>query len=291
MRAFRFGVNLSDPGKARLAEQRGYQAVTFGDHLAAAGVSPVFPDGAPAPFPALVAAAHATEKIRIGTLTLNAAFYNPVLLTREIGTVQGIVGDRFELGLGSGHMKSEFDDAGLPFEKPSARLARLERVLDTLDTRLTPEKRPRILIGGNSDRVLELAARRADAVGFAGLVQVPGQPPGTFEPAGYGAVAERVAFFADRAGARDPDIERNWLVQFVAITDDPTGAVAEWLGDSRPDLDVPSLLDKPQVLAGTEDEVAAKVVALRERFGLSYLTVMEPYLETFAPIVARLAGT
>lgn len=290
MRELRFGVNLRTTAAARRAEELGYDAVTFPDHLVWPGDSPVFADGAPAPFPALVAAASATSAVACGTLTLNAAFYNPSLLAREVRTVSTIVGDRFELGLGSGHMKSEFDDAGVPFESPAARLAHLDRVVQELRTRLDPGELPPLLIGGNSDRVLDLAAREADIVGFAGLTQVRGAPPGTFDLAGHDDLAERVSFFAGRAGPRVADVERNMLIQFVAVTDDAPAAVREWMGGVRPDVDPAEILGKPQLLVGSLEQIVAEVEAMRERFGFSYFTVMEPSMEAFAPVVAALRG-
>jgi alkanesulfonate monooxygenase SsuD/methylene tetrahydromethanopterin reductase-like flavin-dependent oxidoreductase (luciferase family) len=81
-RPFRFGVSLLTPGPAgewrarcRRAEELGYDVILVPDHL-----------GMVAPFPALVAAAEATERPRLGTLVLNAGFWNPTLLAREVAT-------------------------------------------------------------------------------------------------------------------------------------------------------------------------------------------------------------
>ena len=54
-----------------------------------------------------------TERLRVGTLVLNAPFWNPSLLAREIATTDVLTGGRLEVGLGAGHMKWEFDEAGL----------------------------------------------------------------------------------------------------------------------------------------------------------------------------------
>ena len=81
-RPFRFGVNLVTPesgdgwrAKCRRAEALGYDVLLVPDHL-----------GTFAPFPALVAAAEATERPRVGTFVLNAGFWNPALLAREVAT-------------------------------------------------------------------------------------------------------------------------------------------------------------------------------------------------------------
>src|SRR6476620_45517 len=92
-RPFRFGVNLLAPApldewraKCRRAEELGYDVILVPDHL-----------GMPAPFPALVAAAEATERPRLGTFVLNAGFWNPTLLAREVATTDTLTGGRLEL--------------------------------------------------------------------------------------------------------------------------------------------------------------------------------------------------
>jgi alkanesulfonate monooxygenase SsuD/methylene tetrahydromethanopterin reductase-like flavin-dependent oxidoreductase (luciferase family) len=76
--------------------------------------------GIPAPFPLLVAAADATERMRVGTLVLNAPFWNPALLAREVATTDILTGGRLELGLGAGHTKWEFDAAGIEWQSQCA---------------------------------------------------------------------------------------------------------------------------------------------------------------------------
>ncbi|MFF3146594.1 LLM class flavin-dependent oxidoreductase, partial [Streptomyces sp. NPDC057927] len=110
-RPFRFGVNLLAPApldewraKCRRAEELGYDVILVPDHL-----------GMPAPFPSLVAAAEATERPRLGTFVLNAGFWNPTLLAREVATTDTLTGGRLELGLGTGYIRAEHDTAGLPW--------------------------------------------------------------------------------------------------------------------------------------------------------------------------------
>lgn len=109
-RPFRFGVNLLAPApvdewraKCRRAEELGYDVILVPDHL-----------GMPAPFPSLVAAAEVTERPRLGTFVLNAGFWNPTLLAREVATTDTLTGGRLELGLGTGYIRAEHDTAGLP---------------------------------------------------------------------------------------------------------------------------------------------------------------------------------
>src|SRR5690606_17398705 len=128
------------------------------------------------------------------------------LLAREASTADILSGGRLELGLGAGHMKWEFDEAGIPWRPFSERADHLRETVVELgrlfasegyeqeaDVRaafglpaLRPVQRtgfdgsgPPLLIGGTGNRVLDLAAEHADIVGIAGLLQVEGTPPGT----------------------------------------------------------------------------------------------------------------
>lgn len=288
MRAFRFGVNLwsasnaSDwTAKCRRVEELGYSAITVPDHLG---------NSLMAPFPELTSAAQVTTRVQLGTLVLNVPFYNPGLLAREIGTTATLTGGRFELGLGAGHMKSEFDDAGLPWWPARQRIDFLHSTIDELRERLG-DLLPPLLIAGNSDGTLELAAEHAGIAGFAGLRQAPGEPPGTFHLASAAELDERVAFFAGHAGERDSGIERNMLVQHVEITDDPDAVLEHWAAQiPYLNLGLADLRDAPQLLIGTHERIIETLRARRERYGFSYVTVFEPFMETFAPIARELTG-
>ncbi|OZM73778.1 F420-dependent oxidoreductase [Amycolatopsis antarctica] len=288
MREFRFGVSMRAIGeraewvaKCRRAEELGYDVITVPDHL-----------GGPAPLPALAVAAAVTEHVRVGSLVLNVPFYNPALLARDIVSTARLTGDRLDLGLGAGHMKAEFDEAGLPWLPAAGRVRRLEATLGELRDRIGAETAmPPILLAGHGDGTLGLAADHADIAGFSGLRHAPGHSPGTFLLAGAEEMDERVAFFRERAGARAQHVELNMLVQHVAVTGDRREAAARWkaLLPQRI-LDVDELLEAPQLLLGERALLAEQLLARRERYGFSYVTVFEPYLEEFAPVLAELKG-
>jgi probable F420-dependent oxidoreductase len=319
MRDFRFsfnvfGISSRDEfvAECREAEEAGYSTVFAADHL-----------GIPAPFPLLVAVADATERMRVGTLVLNTPFWNPALLAREVATTDILTDGRLDLGLGSGHMKWEFDEAGIAWEPPASRAAHLadtitelERYFSTEFDRLRagrsspkPLQRsgfggfgPPLLVGGTGDAVLRIAAEHAQIVGVAGTYQVRGQPPGTFRLATVDEVDERLAFTRSCAGSRADEIEWHLLVQAVVVTNDRRGAaedrVAEWrrvadaalATDQRAVPTVDELLETPYVLIGTPDEIAAQLRHSRERWGFSYVTVHEPYMREFVPVIERLRG-
>ena len=122
MKLFRFGVNVGRATsraewteKARKLEDLGYSVLTVPDHLT----------DLLAPLPALVSAAEATTHLRVGTNVLNNDLRHPVLVAREAATVDLLTDGRFQLGLGAGHVQSEYDQAGLGFDAAGTRVARL----------------------------------------------------------------------------------------------------------------------------------------------------------------------
>ena len=112
-----------------------------------------------APFPALTAAAQASSTLRLGTYVLDAGFYKPALLGRDVAHVDLISDGRLELGLGAGYVREEFEAAELPFPSARYRVDHLEHVV-TYIKREHPDVP--VMVAGDGDRVLTLAAREAD---------------------------------------------------------------------------------------------------------------------------------
>jgi probable F420-dependent oxidoreductase len=307
---FRFSFNLLGLRSSadfvetcREGERLGYDTVFAADHL-----------GMPAPFPALVAAAAATERLRVGTLVLNAPFWNPALLAREVATTDVLTGGRLEVGLGAGHMKWEFDEAGIAWEPFGARADRLEATIDEL-TRLfaadgyerqatlreafgvpvlAPVQRqgfagsgPPLLIGGTGDRILRIAAARADIIGIAGTFQVEGRPPGTFRLATAAEAAGRIRYARECAGERADRVEWQVLLQSVRQTGDRRAVAEELSARYGGMLSAEELLETPFVLIGTVEEMAERILRDRERYGFTYYTVHGSFMEEFAPVIER----
>jgi probable F420-dependent oxidoreductase len=310
MRAFRFGVSVRTVGSAaewiglaRKVEALGYSTLSVPDHLT----------DRPAPMPFLAAAAAATTRLRLGTLVLNNDFRHPVLLAREAATLDWLSEGRFELGLGAGYMKAEYDEAGLPFERGAIRVARLAESIAII-TRLCagepvtfagrhyqvtahrihppPVQRPRppILIGGNGPRLLTLAATHADIVGLTGVTFAAGGTRPEMSGFTARAVDDRIALLRAAAASRFEHLELNALIQRVIVTDDRRAAAGE-LAQRWTALTIDEILESPFVLLGSVDEITAQLVARRERWGLSYYVVFESVIDAFAPVVVRLAGS
>lgn len=310
MKPFRFGVNVWS-GESRAAwmttareiEDLGYAILTVPDHLTRFL----------APLPALTAAALATTRLRVGTLVLNNDLRHPVVLAREAATLDLLSDGRFELGIGAGHARSEYDEAGVPWAPGRERVERLAESVEILKELLAgrattftgrhyrvtghtihpaPVQRPHppILIGGNGPQLLTLAARCADIVALSGITFRQGGAQPDLSAWKTAAVFERLALVRDVAGERYERIEINALLQRVVVTDDRRAAARELAG-RWPQLTPDEILDSPFVLIGTVDEMVEDLRTRRERWGISYYTVFEPFMRELAPVVARLAGT
>ncbi|MGW7075050.1 TIGR03621 family F420-dependent LLM class oxidoreductase [Streptomyces sp. NPDC054871] len=304
-RPFRFGVNMMTPAagdewrrKCRRAEELGYDVILVADHI-----------GMPAPFPAIVAAAEATERPRVGTFVLNAAFWNPTLLAREVATTDALTGGRLELGLGTGYVKAEHDMAGLPWGTPGERVAHLRYTVEELDRLFASEEfqprpaqrpRPPLLIGGNGDHMLKLAAEHADIAAFSGARAGADGKPSVITAeeldervAAYGRFASAHAKATESAPAEPPGpaepAELNVLIQMVEVTKDRRAAIRPSL-PLIPNLTEDQALDLPILLLGTVRQMADQLRAQRERYGFSYITVLEPSMEAFGPVIEELAA-
>ena len=121
MRPFRFGFQLrtDDPvevrDQARAAEAAGFDVVCsfdhLGEHLSALA--------------SLAVAAACTTRIRLCPLVLNNDFHHPAFLAQELASLDRFSGGRVEVGIGAGHSFTEYAAAGVGFDPPAVRKARL----------------------------------------------------------------------------------------------------------------------------------------------------------------------
>jgi probable F420-dependent oxidoreductase len=288
--------------KARKVEDLGYAMLLVPDHLASMLAT----------LPAVMSAADATTRLRVGTNVLNNDLRHPVLLAREAATMDLLTDGRLELGLGAGYMRIEYDQAGLRFDRGGIRVERLGEAISIIKGLLggaevnfagqhyrvtghriypLPVQRPRppIIVGGNGLHLLALASKEADIVNLTGITFTRG---GTvLDMSGWKAagIDERVRVVREAAGPRFGRLELSAQVQRVIVTDCRREA-AEELQKSWKDLSVEEILEAPYALIGTVDEMVEALHVRRERWGLSYFVTFEPYLEALAPVVARLTG-
>ena len=99
---------------------------------------------------------------------------------------------------------------------------------------------------------------------------------------------KKIQWVRDAAGARFDDIELQTLVGFVYTGGNAAGVldgIASAFGITKDEARL-----APPCLVGSEDEIVASVEERRERWQISYHVIEDNAIDTFAPIVARLAG-
>jgi len=307
-RPFRFGVTAPSPDagtdwieRARRVERLGYSILVVPDH---------FRDHL-APVPALTAAALATTRLRVGSLVFSNDFRHPAVLARDAATIDVLSGGRFELGLGAGWLRAEYDQTGIPFDAPGTRVERLEEAVTIikgllggervtfvgrhytvtdLEGRPAPVQRPHppLAIGGGGRRTLTLAAREASIVGLVPRARRDGAGLDLADLSDA-ATREKLAWVRAAAGDRFDSLELNALIQAVVVSEQREAAADQLAARFKVTREI--VLESPYVALGTVEEICATLRQRRERYGISYFTVFERDVEAFAPVVERLAGT
>src|SRR5689334_4440302 len=108
--------------RARAYESMGYEAMYLPDHF----------DRQPGPVAALMAAADATTRLRVGSLVFDNDYRHPVVLAKEAATLDLLSDGRLDLGLGAGWMKSDYDKSAIPYDSPGTRIERMEEGLQVV---------------------------------------------------------------------------------------------------------------------------------------------------------------
>lgn len=307
-RPFRFGVQAAQASSrtqwvelARATEDLGYSVLTMPDHF----------DDQLAPVPALMTAADATTTLRIGALVWDNDYKHPVVLAKELATMDLLSDGRLEIGIGAGWMASDYQQAGMPYDRAGVRIDRFEEGLAvikglmgpspvhfsgqhyTIDgLRGTPQPVqapcPPILIGGGGKRVLTIAAREADIIGVNASMHAGVVGPDAIATMTAEAVDDKVAIVREAAGDRMDRIEMNVRAFMVQVTDQREATLAGIAGAIGVE---PAMVETtPFALVGPPAKLVEDLLERRERWGFSYVIVGAGEVEAFAPVVAELAG-
>ncbi|MGZ4765384.1 MAG: TIGR03621 family F420-dependent LLM class oxidoreductase [Ilumatobacteraceae bacterium] len=300
-RAFRFGLQVFAAesraqwqDQARRAEDHGFDTILVPDHVVAGLVPPLV---------ALDAMAAVTTRLRVGTFVLNNDLRHPVLVARDAAALDLLSEGRLEVGIGAGHAKPEYTALGMPFDRAADRVSRLEEAVEILrrlfdgktvtfegshyeihDQQLTPHRHPKLLVGGNGDRVLALGAKMADIVGFTGLGRT--RPDGQQHDSEWSRdqIDRKVAGVRAAAGERYDHLELNVLVQHIEITPDRR-SVIEALA-ARVGGDVEQMTTAPYLLVGTIEQILEQLTEARDRWDFSYFVTRS--IDNTAPILQAL---
>ncbi|KAA8882071.1 TIGR03621 family F420-dependent LLM class oxidoreductase [Nocardia colli] len=258
----RFGVNLNSTGgraawqtTARHAEELGYDVLLAPDHL-----------GRLTPLPALVSVAAVTSRAKLGTFVLNTGFYRPALLARDVAGLHELTDGRFELGLGAGYVAEEFEAAGLPFPSARQRVEQLEQTVSEVGKALSEAgHRVPVMIAGQGDRLLSVAARHADIINLSLSTSATPEKP---DP-----LAGRIELIRRVAGDRIADIELSLVLPMVHIggVDDIDLSLLRRI---HPGLSDAEILCLPGVVHGTAADIADTLRHYRDTYGITYFVTM-----------------
>ena len=308
IRPFRFGIQASKAGSkkewvdlAKTAEDHGFSSFTMPDH---------FTDQL-APVPALMSAADATKNLRIGALVWDNDYKHPVVLAKELATLDLLSDGRLEIGIGAGWMATDYEQSGIVYDKPGVRIDRFLEGLEIIKRAMSGEKFsftgqhykitdyvsaplpvqrpcPPILIGGGGPRVLKLAAQLADIVGINPSMKDGVVNAETISHMSAEAVSEKIKIVQSAASSRMQDIELNIRTFLVNIRDSADEAINGTANMFKVD---PSMVaNSPFALMGPPAKIAEDLLARRDRWGLSYIIVGGEDVNSFAPVIKILAG-
>lgn len=311
---FRFGV-INEQMKApaawfdhvRRIEALGYSSLLLRDHFV-----PDFFGEQYAPLPALMAAAGVTTTLRLGTMVIDNDYRHPVVLAKEVATLDCLSGGRAELGIGAGWLRTEYEQAGVPFDRAGVRIDRLGEALRVIkglwaDQPLTfagehyrvtgidgapkplQHPHPPLLIGGGKERMLKLAGREADIVGILTSDVSHGTLVSDLGERTPAAVAQKIEWIRQGAESRFDQIELS-LIPTIIVTDDRRSQTDALIRRHGWQATIEEVWQMPSMLIGSVDQIVENLLARRADYGFSYFVVSDAEMVAFAPVVARLVN-
>jgi hypothetical protein len=250
-RDFRFGVVFTEatdaerwPSFARRVEDAGFSTLLVADHFV----------NEMAATPLLATAAAATTTLRVGSYVYDNDFRHPALLAKEAATIDVLSGGRFELGIGAGWVKDEYDQVGLVFDPPGVRRRRLEEALPII----------RRLFAGETVTHEGANYRLSGLEGWPKTVQsrLPVLIGGGFSPDGMDAKIRFVDEELEACSRDDGGPERSALL-FGVIPNLDNASKQDWMPPEMVGI-------SPHVLHGDVSQMRDGLEERRERWGLTY---------------------
>jgi probable F420-dependent oxidoreductase len=320
-RPFRFAVQAFEAASAdewfatvRRAEKLGYSTLFTSDHYFGPGEIATEMGHRPVdvgPLSSIAAAAAITTTLRVGCRVFACDFHHPVVLAKEMATLDMLSNGRVEVGLGAGWTAAEYDGLGIPMDSAGTRIERLAEYIAVMRAHWSGEPinisgthvkvhgfagrplpvqqpHPPIMIGGGAPRVLRLAGREADIVslnfnnssGKLGAASVAGS--------GIESTGEKIGWIREGAGDRFEQIELEIGAYFTAVGDDADAQLAAMTG--RFGVTADQFATHPHALFGSVEQICDTLVERRRQLGISYVTIAQRNMEEFAPVVAALTG-
>jgi alkanesulfonate monooxygenase SsuD/methylene tetrahydromethanopterin reductase-like flavin-dependent oxidoreductase (luciferase family) len=309
-------------------EDRGATGVLIPDHLFTNGGSS---DRTQArrgsdPIVLLAAIAAMSNHLTVGTSVSNVGFLHPALVLRSFAQLAVLVGgERVLAGLGAGWNREEFEALGMPMPSFSKRMDRLEEasrlardlfdhgiaslegsqvVARDLPLAPLPDTPPRLLLGGGSDRLLEIAGRYADALDLNGTSQagaLRGQNLSLADQQrrlsttvnGLAASAQRVEAVASAAGRPAHAVRISVLINHIVFCSESQRVEEARRISTAAGLPPSSLEECPYVLLGEPERMVNTLHEWQDRLDLKALLLMstlprETADRLFDEVLARL---
>ena len=249
-------------------EELGFDSLWVWDHILL-GVEPNFP--IIESLTLLTAIAARTKKIKLGTGILVLPLRNPVVLAKQLSSMDLLSNGRLIMGMASGWYKREFDAVGVPFEKRGKIMDENLEIITRFWTenmvkgewtrhqipagvmypKPAQKPRPPILIGGYVDRVLKRAA--VDGDGWLTYF---------YRPESFAKSWAKIRDFA-KEGGKDPDTLLNAAQLPIRIGKSRAAVeseMMEWLGKEW-DYASWSESTKDSAILGTVDECVEQLKA------------------------------
>jgi probable F420-dependent oxidoreductase len=264
---------------AEIAEATGIESIWVSEHLVVADPralpSPMDPwDPILDPVTALAYLAGITASVRLGTGVVVLPLRNPLVLAKELATIDVLSGGRLIVGVGAGYVEQEFRALGVPFTDRGVRLEEYLGAMRSIWSDRHPAAagtfvrfdhvqafphplqapHPPIVMGGYAPAVLRRTVREAD---------------GWY---GWGLDVGSTARFMSRLRAIEAEAGRAAGLSALEITITPPGTVDvakassyQELGVDRLNLKLPWSADEAAVSSFFEQSVAPLVDAQRQR--------------------------
>jgi len=263
---------------AQAAERAGFDSVWCSDHLfldLAKYGGPPDRYGCYEPLVTLAALARAVPRVRLGTLVLLEALRPAAVLAKSLASLDRVSGGRLDVGLGAGWYEPDYEAIGRAMPPPGERLVRLGEAVDVVrgllgggpltyegrfhravDARNLPpalqQPHPRVFVGGKGDRLLQLAAERADGWNTCWV----------WTPDAYKARLGVLERACDKVG-RDPDSVWRTLGLYALCGTDESDLRRRF--DRLRAVSPPGVLDGTDLAAWREGRLVGTVDQVREQ--------------------------
>jgi len=284
---------------AERAEALGFYSIAAEDHFFMTGMGRDANEPRLECFTLLAALAPLTQRVRLTQIVAANSYRHPALLAKIISTLHHITGGRVELGLGAGWFREEYDAFGLPYPKPSMRIAQMAEGLQVIKRLWSedranfrgefyqlasaphapkPTPRPRIMLGGGGEKLLRVAAAEADIVN---IIPPSGGAKGKIVIADAlkfdeGEFRRRVDMLSAQCKEIGRDIAQIELSGMVYVLIAPTEAEADTLATVSAQMmgidasNLAAVRTSPSTLVGTPEQIVGEMRRRAHDLGVTY---------------------